>query len=446
MSIFQPYDIRGRYPKEINEDIVKDIAQRFVEMIERREKNKDIIISRDNRLSSPELAKAARDAITEFGYNVIDIGMAPISLFYFSMRKFKAPGIMITASHNPPDYNGIKPCWSDTMAFSQAEIQELSKKPKPRKVEQKGVVREEDVLQDYISYLRDRFSFTKSLKVVFDTGNGSVGPTLKAVMDSFGHDYKILFEEPDGSYPNHMPDPTKPENMKRLREAVLEGGADMGVGFDGDGDRSVFVDEKGNVILGDRILIIFAKQMLKENPGEKIIYDIRSTMALEGEIKKCGGIPIVSKAGRIFLREKLNKENGILAGETTSHFFFRENGGYDEGIFAALKMMEIIDTAGKLSELDSQIPRYFSSPDMRLSCKNKDEVVEKVKEYFEKNPKVKKIITIDGVKIIFENGWVLVRRSNTEEMINIRAEAKTKGTLDEIEELIMKQVEKVMVK
>ena len=446
MSIFQPYDIRGRYPKEINEDIVKDIAQRFVEMIERREKNKDIIISRDNRLSSPELAKAARDAITEFGYNVIDIGMVPISLFYFSMRKFRAPGIMITASHNPPDYNGIKPCWSDTMAFSQAEIQELSKKPKPRKVEQKGVVREEDVLHDYISYLRDRFSFTKSLKVVFDTGNGSVGPTLKAVMDSFGHDYKILFEEPDGSYPNHMPDPTKPENMKRLREAVLEGGADMGVGFDGDGDRSVFVDEKGNVILGDRILIIFAKQMLKESPGEKIIYDIRSTMALEGEIKKCGGIPIVSKAGRIFLREKLNKENGILAGETTSHFFFRENGGYDEGIFAALKMMEIIGTAGKLSELDSQIPRYFSSPDMRLSCKNKDEVVEKVKEYFEKNPKVKKIITIDGVKIIFENGWVLVRRSNTEEMINIRAEAKTKGALDEIEELIMKQVEKVMVK
>ena len=446
MSIFQPYDIRGRYPKEINEDIVKDIAQRFVEMIERREKNKDIIISRDNRLSSPELAKAARDAIIEFGYNVIDIGMVPISLFYFSMRKFRAPGIMITASHNPPDYNGIKPCWSDTMAFSQAEIQELSKKPKPRKVEQKGVVRKEDVLHDYISYLRDRFSFTKSLKVVFDTGNGSVGPTLKAVMDSFGHDYKILFEEPDGSYPNHMPDPTKPENMKRLREAVLEGGADMGVGFDGDGDRSVFVDEKGNVILGDRILIIFAKQMLKESPGEKIIYDIRSTMALEGEIKKCGGIPIVSKAGRIFLREKLNKENGILAGETTSHFFFRENGGYDEGIFAALKMMEIIGTAGKLSELDSQIPRYFSSPDMRLSCKNKDEVVEKVKEYFEKNPKVKKIITIDGVKIIFENGWVLVRRSNTEEMINIRAEAKTKGALDEIEELIMKQVEKVMVK
>jgi len=442
MSIFQPYDIRGKYPDEINENTVKDIAQRFVEMT----KSRSIIVARDNRISGPSLTKSVTQALTSFGSNVIDIGMVPISLFYFSMRKLKAPGIMLTASHNPPDYNGIKPCWADTMTFSQSEIQELSKKPSAP-TGKKGTVSKVDVLQDYISYLKGMFSFGRQLKIIFDTGNGAVGPTLNAVMKNFDHDYEILFEEPDGNYPNHMPDPTRPENIKKLRQAVLDKEADMGIGFDGDGDRSVFIDDKGSTILGDRALIIFAKQALEKNPGEKIIYDIRSSMVLEEEIKKAGGIPIVSKAGRIFLREKLNKENGILAGETTSHFFFRENGGYDEGIFAALRMMEIISNSNnKLSKIDAEAPRYFSSPDMRLRCKNKDEVVEKVTEHFRTSPLAKKMITIDGAKIIFDDGWAMIRRSNTEEMINLRFEAKTEDKLNEIQSMVMEQVNKTMTK
>ncbi len=439
MSIFRAYDIRGVFSEDLTEEAAWDIGRAFGSYVG----GGRLVVGRDCRLSSPVLRDALVGGLVSSGCDVVDVGVVPTPVLYFSIVHYRQDGgVMITGSHNAPEYNGFKLCrGSDTLYGEEIQgIRRIIESGVYRSGEGKVVV--QDTVGDYIRFIEERIHLGRRLRVVVDAGNGTGGPIALRVFRDLGCDVIPLYCDPDGSFPNHHPDPTVDEFMADLIGKVVEVGADLGVAYDGDADRAGFVDDRGNIIRGDVALMLFSREILGRQRA-KIIFEVKCSQALVEDIEKHGGIPIMYRTGHSFIKKKMKEEDALLAGEMSGHFFFRDNYyGFDDAIFASLRMAQILSNSGdKLSDIISGIPRYESTPEMRIPCPDDEKfrIVEEVKREFEKRYSV---VTVDGARIQFGDGWGLVRASNTEPALILRFEAKTGERLLEIEETVKRELRK----
>ena len=436
--IFREYDIRGIVDKDLTEDVVKLIGKAFGTSLKRLGK-REITCGRDGRLHSKRLQDALIQGVISTGIDVINIGEVPTPLLYFSIHHFdKDGGIQITGSHNPPDFNGLKMCVGKSTIYGK-EIKELRDLIIRGDFETgNGDIKNYDIIDDYLSYLKTDIKFSSPLKVVLDCGNGVTAHVAPQAFKNAGCDVFSLFCNVDGTFPNHHPDPTVLENLKDLQEKVLEVGADIGIAFDGDGDRVGVVDEKAQVIFGDKILILLARNVLREHPNAAIIGEVKCSHLLYKDIEKHGGKPIMWKTGHSLIKQKMKETGALLAGEMSGHIFFADRYfGFDDATYAALRICEILSKDKRpISELLGDIPKTYSTPEIRIDCPEdkKFKVVEKVKELF--SQKGYNFIDVDGVRVVFDDGWGLIRASNTQPVLVLRFEANTKERLSEIRELI----------
>ncbi len=441
-EIFRQYDIRGVVDKDLTPKIVEIIGKGIGTYL--RERNKrEIVIGRDARLSSPEFRNSLLAGLISTGCKVIDLGLIPTPLLYFSIFYHeKEGGVMITGSHNPPEYNGFKiMCGEETLYGEQ--IQEIYKIiSNERYIEEKGSYSVYNIIPEYQEYLCKNVKIKKKLKVVVDAGNGTGGVVAVPIYRRLGLEVEELYCEPDGNFPNHHPDPTVPEYLEDLKERVRKTGADIGIAFDGDADRLGVIDEKGNILWGDQLMIIFCRDILPENRGAAIISEVKASQLLYDEIEKLGGRPIMWKTGHSFIKKKIKEEKALLAGEMSGHLFFADRYfGFDDAIYSALRLLEILSKQDKpLSQMLSDLPKTYRTPEIRVYCSDqvKFRIVEKVRRKLaEKYP----IIDIDGVRAIFPDGWGLVRASNTQPVLVLRFEAKTEQALKEIESVVKAEIE-----
>jgi len=419
------------------------IGKAFGSYVKRKNIN-EVCVGGDNRLTTPEIKEKLVKGLIESGINVIDIGIVPTPLLYFSVHFYKfGSGIMVTASHNPPEFNGFKMVLKEGSLYGK-EIQKIADMIEKEDFE-KGVgeFERKEVIDDYIKFMEERFKFNKKFKVGIDTGNGTAGPLIEKLFRKLGIEFVGLYLESDGNFPNHLPDPVIPENLRDLIDIVKKYNLDCGFGFDGDGDRLGVVDEKGNILWGDQLLIVYSREVLKERKGEKIIFDVKCSRALEEEIEKMGGIPLMWKTGHSLIENKLHEEKAPIAGELSGHLYFAdEYFGYDDAIYSSLRLLRIMDKEGKkLSKFFTDVKKYYSTPEIRIEVKddNKFEIVEKVKNYFSKKYKIN---DIDGVKVYYPNGWALLRASNTQPALVVRIEGETEEELEKIKEEFMEVIEK----
>jgi len=373
---------------------------------------------------------------------VIDIGTVPTPVLYYSAIHFKADGaVMITGSHNPPDCNGFKVVCGASTLYGQT-LQDVYKLIQESDYESgEGSIKEADAISPYIDEVASQFQLTGNVKVVFDAGNGSAGPTVHRLLERLDVQAVEMFFEMDGHFPNHHPDPTVPSNLKHLIDEVKKRKADLGIAFDGDGDRIGAVDEHGSVIYGDMLMLIFGREILSRKPGATFIADVKSSQTLFDKLKELGGNPVMYKTGHSLIKAKMKQEHSELAGEMSGHMFFADRYyGYDDAIYAACRLLEIVSKSGKpLSYQLEDIPKLVSTPELRVDCSDdkKFAVVARVVEIFRKR---RQIIEIDGVRIPFENGWGLIRASNTQPILVMRFEATDNEHLEqyrrEVEEVV----------
>jgi phosphoglucosamine mutase len=444
-GIFRAYDIRGIFGEDLTEEGAIRIGAAFANFVG---EEKEVLVGRDVRLSGEKLRNALVSGLIS-RCNVTDVGIVPTPLLYFAINRLqKDAGIMITASHNPPEWNGFKAfdrggCiyGSDMEKIKhiaeRVDLKRLSKKRR-KSSSHEGIIRE------YMDFVRRRIGIGRELRVVADTTNGTCGLVAPALFRQLGYEISILNQNPDGKFPAHLPEP-KEETLVELKREVLKKKADLGVGYDGDGDRAVFVDEKGNIVPGDLTLLVFAKDVLQKKRGGTIVYGLSCSMAVEEYVKELGGVPIVERVGHTFIMDKMIKENALLGGEKSSHFYFSECRGVDDAIFASLRMAEILSkTAEKLSEIIDSLPKYPSICEENFECPDnlKFAAIEKLKSKFKDYGL--KVLDIDGVKLLDKDGWVLLRPSNTEPFIRVSAEAKTEERLKELYEFAKKELIQVL--
>ncbi len=439
-EIFREYDIRGIAGKDLNDDVVEKIGKGFGTYISRLG-GKNIIVGHDSRLTSPEYKDMIVKGILSTGCDVIDLGEVPTPLLYFSMIHLaKDGGIVITASHNPKEYNGFKMRNKDKAVFGE-EIQKVREIIESGNFAQGEGSREEyDIKNEYISAVTQRVKLGRKLKVVVDAGNGTTGLVAPQLLKKLGCELIEMYCKPDGNFPNHLADPTVVKYVKDLCEKVVQEKADVGIAYDGDGDRVGIVDEKGNLIFSDKLMILFAREILKRGPAP-IVFDVKSSQALVEDILKNKGEPVMWRTGYPLMQSKMYEVNAPLAGEMSGHIYFADNYyGFDDGMFASVRLLEILSNKDEpMSHLLSDVPYYPSTPEMRIkhSDSEKFQTVEKVAQYFKKHYDV---IDIDGVRILFEDGWGLIRASNTQAILVLRFEAKTEERLKEIMAIVKEKL------
>ncbi|MDI1472945.1 phosphomannomutase/phosphoglucomutase [Thermodesulfovibrio sp. 1176] len=446
-QIFKKYDIRGVFGKDFTLDDVYLIGRAFVSLCRIKIKRFPIKLSvgYDARLSSPQIKDTLIKAITDSGVGVYDLGLVPTPVQYFSL--FTLPvdgGIMITASHNPPEYNGFKLSIGKETIFGE-DIQEIRKI-----IESKNfisMIKKEkaikyDINSDYIDYMTNAFPSLKGLKVVVDSGNGAAGVVAPEIMKRLGAEVIELYSMPDGTFPNHHPDPVVPENMEVMIETVKKEKAHIGIGYDGDGDRLGVVDENGEMIWGDKLMIVFARDLLRENPKAKIIGEVKCSDVMYKEIEKMGGMPIMWKTGHSLIKRKMKEEGALLAGEMSGHMFFKDRYfGYDDAIYASLRLLEILKNSGEpysIRKLLNGVNFMCATPEIRIDCpeEQKETVIERAKECFKEYA----CCFIDGVRVSFGKGWALIRPSNTQPMLVARIEAETEKHLREIKQIFQEKL------
>jgi phosphomannomutase/phosphoglucomutase len=448
-AIFRQYDIRGMWEKDLTPEVVELIGRGYASYLLKSE-NKDkarISVGWDARLHSPAIRDSLIKGITESGIHVIDLGMCPTPLQYYSLYTLPLDGgVMITGSHNPPEFNGFKLSVGKGTIFGDA-IQEIRKIIDAQDFRAgNGTVEHYPIIKQYINYIRDKFDSLSGIKVVVDAGNGTGGVVAPEIMKALGADVVELYCEPDGSFPNHHPDPTLKESLVDLIAKVKEVKAHAGIGYDGDADRIGVVDEEGNVIWGDRLMIIFSRDILKENPGAKIIGEVKCSQTLYDDIAAHGGIPIMWKTGHSLIKEKMKKEEALLAGEMSGHIFFRHRYfGYDDAVYASLRLMEIIKKTGapySTKALLKDVPDVVATPEIRFDCPDeiKFRIVEKARNAFNEYES----ITIDGIRIKFSDGWALIRASNTQPVLVLRFEAQNETRLNEIRDFVEERLNKII--
>ena len=440
MTVFRAYDIRGVYGKDFTDELALDIGRAFGSTAKGT-----VVVGRDMRLSGETLAEKLIAGLLSTGVKVVDIGVVPTPLVYFAANFFKyGSGVMITASHNPSEYNGFK-FIRDYMTLQGEQILELKNIIDSKKFRKgSGRLEKKDCSLDYINFVKKHVKPERKLKVVLDSGNGMGGILAPKLLRELGCEVIELYSKLDGRFPNHHPDPTVDKNLADLVKEVRKQKADFGVGFDGDADRAGFVDDKGRIIRGDQALILFAREILKKQKKAKIIYEVKCSLALKEEILKNGGIPIMYRTGHSFIKQKIKEENASLAGEMSGHFYFADNYfGYDDAIYATARMADLLSkTKEKMSNLIDSMPKYHSTPEIRVNCDDdkKFQVVEEVTKNLQE--KGLKVITIDGARVQYPDGWGLIRASNTQPALILRFEAKTQKRLKEIRKIIEDEVKK----
>ncbi len=432
-NIFREYDIRGIADRDLTDEVATAIGRAFgTHFI--RDGRKSVVIGRDVRLSSPRLRDAVIGGLTAAGIDVTDLGVVPTPINYFGIQHLRLDGgFMITGSHNPIDFNGFKMTRNDGAVFGD-EIQKIKRLIETSDFESgNGQVKERDLNDEYLSALKARIKISKRLKIVIDAGNGTGGVLGPRLFEELGCEVIRLYCEPDGRFPNHLPDPTVPKYVKDLQAKVLEHNADAGIGFDGDSDRLGVIDDKGRIIFADKLVAIFAQDTLTRHPGADIIFDVKCSQALPEMIRENGGNPVMYKTGHSLLKAKMKELKSPLAGEMSGHIFFSDGYfGYDDGIFSAGRLLEILTKSGKkLSEIHDAIPAFVSTPEIRVECddNHKFRVVTALVDYFKSKYEV---VDIDGARVMFGDGWGLVRASNTQPVLVLRFEAKTDEKLREI--------------
>lgn len=433
MSIYKDCDIRGIYGKEFDDNTAYQIGRAAGSM----SGIKLLAVGGDVRVSTPMLKKRLIEGITESGVDVIDIGMVPTPAFYFALKHMAVDGgITVTASHNPAEYNGFKLMFGDRPITAETiwEIERRIKEKDFSEGEGRATVR--DVMKLYADSLIDTFPGGR-LRVVIDCGNGAMSEIAPFVFKKLGYDVVSLYCTFDGRFPNREPNPAVYDNLRGISEKVRETGADFGAAFDGDGDRVVFVDDKGNVASSEESFVVFINEYLKACPSP-VVYDIKSSSIVRDAILRNGGKPLMERSGHAFIKKRFRENNAALAGEISGHFFFGEL-GYDDGLYAALKMAEIISQSkAGFSELIGTIPKGIITPDLRFHCaySQQDALLRKVELLGRDN----QVLKLDGVRVDFADGWLLVRKSVTEEAVTMRIEAKNRNALDRILRLVTERI------
>ena len=435
--IFREYDIRGLAEEELTNEHVALIGQAYGTWLASRGVTK-ATLGGDARLSTRRIKAAAAAGMMKAGISVTDLGLCSTPTFYWSLYRLEANGgIMVTGSHNPKEFNGLKVAWEKSTLWGDdiQEIYRIINEDRMKTAEEPGRLSFADINAEYIDMLVSKVTLgPRRPKIVCDSGNGTGGLYAPEFLRRLGCEVTDLYSEPDGNFPNHHPDPTKRENLVQLIKTVREQGADLGVGFDGDADRIGVVDDQGRVIWGDRLMALFWREILPKHPGAIGICEVKSSMALPEEIEKLGGRPLWWMAGHSLVKAKMREEHALFSGEVSGHMFFAdEYFGYDDGIYSAGRLCRILsNTDRKLSDIMDEIPLYPSTIETRYDCPDdvKAGVVERAKEQAEKEGL--KMITVDGMRIIYPHGWGLVRVSNTQPVLVARCEGRTKADLDEI--------------
>ncbi|RJQ19425.1 MAG: phosphomannomutase/phosphoglucomutase [Nitrospiraceae bacterium] len=448
-AIFRQYDIRGIWEKDLTPEVVELIGKGFASYLLKaiKQGKARISVGRDARLHSPAIRDSLVKGLTESGIDVIDLGVCPTPLQYYSIHKLSLDGgVMITGSHNPPEFNGFKLSVGKTTIFGEA-VQDIRKIIDAHDFKNgSGTVGSYPVIEDYIEFLKDKFPSLSGIRVVVDAGNGTGGLVAPEIMRALGAEVIELYCRPDGRFPNHHPDPTVEEYLTDLIAKVKEVQAHVGIGYDGDADRIGAIDEDGNIIWGDKLMIIFSRDILKDNPGAKIIGEVKCSQTLYDDIAAHGGVPIMWKTGHSLIKEKLKKECALLAGEMSGHLFFAHRYfGYDDAIYASLRLLQIIKEAGapySTAKLLRDVPYTVATPEIRFDCPDdiKFAIVEKARQAFNEYES----ITIDGIRIKFDDGWALVRASNTQPVLVLRFEAKTESRLKEIRGIVEERLNRIM--
>lgn len=444
-DIFRAYDIRGIVSSALTPATVELIGRAFGSEAA-AQKQQRVVIARDGRLSSPELAQALAKGLRAAGRDVIDIGLAPTPVLYFATHELKTgTGIMITGSHNPPEYNGIKMMMAGNTLHGD-DIQELRKRIEAGDfVSGNGEYREQDVIDAYIKRIVDDAKIKRPLNFAVDCGNGAASEVAVRLFAALGQKPRGLFCEIDGTFPNHHPDPSKEENLEDLRKVVADDGLELGLAFDGDGDRLGVIDGAGNVIWPDRQMILYSADILERNPGATIIFDVKCTTHLKHAIAEHGGKPVMSKTGHSLIKAKMKETGALLAGEMSGHIFFKERWyGFDDGLYTAVRLLEILSRDSRSpQEIFGALPNSVNTPELNIKFAEGEHYA--FIEKFAKSAKFggAEITTIDGLRADFADGWGLVRASNTTPSLVLRFEAETEAALNRIQNDFREQMLKV---
>ncbi len=435
-NIFRGYDIRGIYEKDLTFDVAFTIGKSFGTKIKSEGKN-FMVIGYDNRESSPILFDGLKKGVNSTGIDVINIGMVTTPMYYFALNKFNAKaGIMITGSHNPKEYNGFKITFNgihnaygdDIIAFRDFTL-------KGEFIDGQGSYKKVNIEDEYVDYLTENLKISKNLKVLVDCGNGASSIIVDKVFSKLGLDYETMYCKPDFNYPNHHPDPSVYENLKDLQKEVINKKFDLGIAFDGDADRIGLVDNEGEIIPTDHYMIIVIRNIIDNLDDKRFLFDVKCSKALEDEIKKLGGTPIMYRTGNSYLRAKTYYDDIKFSGEYSGHIFFNDKFyGFDDGIYCGLRMLEIMsETNLKASQLKEGIEKYYSTEEIKVNIDDnkKFKVIDKVVLYAQS--KGYNTLTIDGCKVMDEDSFALIRASNTGPNITMRFEAKTMQKLNKIQ-------------
>jgi phosphomannomutase/phosphoglucomutase len=434
-SIFKAYDIRGIVNEDLTIETVVLIGKAIgSESIERGERG--IVVGRDGRTSGPDLMNALVEGIKSTGCHVVKIGMIPTPvLYYATYSKGASSGVMITGSHNPPNYNGFKMMIAGE-TLSGERILNLYERINNQNFHQgQGTSTTIDIQEDYLNRVTSDVSIKRPLKIVVDCGNGVAGHLAPKLFEALGCEVIKLFCHIDGSFPNHHPDPSKLENLNNLIAEIKAEKADLGLAFDGDGDRLGVIDEKGNVIWADRQMILFSRDVIHRNPGAKIVFDVKCSSLLSKDISNQGGRPILSRTGHSFIKAKIKEESALLGGEMSGHIFFKERWyGFDDALYAGARLLEILSSRNEsCSEIFSELPDSFNTPEINIHFDKQGDqfdAMEKLKNTANFNEGV--LTTIDGIRLDYEDCWGLVRPSNTTPCLVLRFEAETEASLKRI--------------
>ena len=438
--IFREYDIRGKVDEDFSQDVVINLGKAFGTYISRKG-SKELGLSGDVRTTTPDLIQFFKQGVLSTGTDVINLGITPTPVNYFSMFKLGIDAaVQITGSHNPPEYNGFKMSHNKKPVFGK-NIQTLFELIKNNDFEVgEGIETRYNILKAYKKMILEKINISKSMNIVMDCGNAAGAINAPNIFKELGIGVKELFCNVDGTFPNHHPDPTVKENLKYLIDEVKSGEYDCGIAFDGDADRIGVVDETGSIIWADQLIAIFLPDVIEK--GDDILFDVKCSQALEEVIVKHGGNPVMWKTGHSLIKQKMAEMGSKLGGEMSGHIFFSDRYyGYDDAIYVAARLVELLsNTEETLSKLKSKIPEYHSTPEMRLDIENdekKFEMTDKAVNYFSNRYNCS---TIDGVRIKFDDGWGLIRSSNTQPAIVCRFEANSEKRRDEIKKLVLEKL------
>ncbi len=458
-SIIRAYDIRGIYNQTLFDKDAYFVGRAFGNFLQKNNKKK-ISVACDARVSSPALKQQLIKALLESGLEVTDVGVGPTPMLYFSIYHLEQDaGIMVTGSHNPKDHNGFKIMLKDRPFFGDDIINLAKMAAKGHFVEGESSFFERDISEDYVERILndsviagsespllddlDEIEPKKKIKIAWDAGNGAAGEIMKKISDRILADNILLYEELDGSFPNHHPDPTVPKNLEDLRQKVLTEKCDLGIAFDGDGDRIGVVDNEGEILWGDQLMVFYAREILAEKKGATIIADVKASKVLFDEITTAGGNALMWKTGHSFIKSKMKETKAALAGEMSGHIFFADKYyGFDDALYAAIRIINIVENSSKtLADLRKELPQTFSTAEIRVDCvdEKKFSIIENLKENLRQSGL--EFNDIDGIRVTTETGWWLLRASNTQPVLVARCEANSKENLEKLKENLRKHLE-----